>query len=32
VKAEKVQVYWTSGRVQTFSDVAANQVVEVVER
>jgi len=31
-KAEEVEVYWSSGRVQTLVDVAANQVVEVVER
>ncbi len=30
-KAEKVEVYWPSGRVQRLSDVG-NQVVEVVER
>ena len=31
-KAERVEVYWPSGRVQTFLNVAANQVVEVGER
>jgi hypothetical protein len=32
MKAEKVQVYWPGGRMQTLADVAVNQVVEVVER
>ncbi len=31
-KAEKVEVYWPSGRLQTIPNVIANQLVEVVER
>ena len=31
-KAEKVEVHWPSGRMQTISNVMANQVVEITER